>query len=157
MTRHSRVSCSPTIRATALTGIAATMVMTNASNSKVKPLPGRAQGTVTVLMPHLSQRTRGARACIGLVLEEVEVAPGHPLGVIGRAVRRAAGRAGEAAARSEVNLDVEPVCLGVKVAAAHRPRWRQPQRQLQQSGVTHGWSPRTRPPARAWHRARRRQ
>src|SRR5271157_4695878 len=54
--RHSRVSCSPTIRATALTGMAEIMVMTNASNSRVKPLSGRAHGTPTVLMPHVSQR-----------------------------------------------------------------------------------------------------
>ena len=42
--------------------MAETMVMTNASNSKVKPLSGRAHGTLTVLMPHVSQRTRGTRA-----------------------------------------------------------------------------------------------
>src|SRR6478736_8941131 len=75
---------------------------------------------------------RHAGMQIGLVLKEVEVAPSHPLGIIGRAVRRTAGRAGEAAARGEVDLDVEPMCLGVKVAAAHRPRWGQSQCLLQQ-------------------------
>jgi hypothetical protein len=49
------------------------------------------------------------------------------------------------------------VCLGVKVAAAHRPRWRQPQRLLQQEGVTHDWSPALARPTPAWRRARRRQ
>ena len=62
MMRHSLVSCSPTIRATALTGMAATMVITIASNSRVKPLSGRAHGTPTCLTPHVSQRTRGTRA-----------------------------------------------------------------------------------------------
>ncbi len=33
------------------------MVMTNASNSSVKPLSGRAQGTQA--SPHMLQRTRG--------------------------------------------------------------------------------------------------
>ena len=42
--------------------MAETMVMTNASNSRVKPLSGRAHGTSTVLMPQVSQRTRGTRA-----------------------------------------------------------------------------------------------
>src|SRR5207344_1302807 len=84
---------------------------------------------------------RHAGMQIGLVLKEVEVAPSHPLGIIGRAVRRTAGRAGEAAARGEVDLDVEPMCLGVKVAAAHRPRWGQSQCLLQQRGVTHVWYP----------------
>ena len=40
-------------------------------NSKVKPPPGRAHGTFTVLMPHLSQRiARHAGMQIGLVLKE---------------------------------------------------------------------------------------
>jgi len=50
------------MRATALTGMAETIVITMASNSRVKPLSGRDQGTLMVRMPHLSQRTRGTRA-----------------------------------------------------------------------------------------------
>ena len=57
-----------------------------------------------------------------------------------RAVRGAAGRAGKAAAGGEVDLDIEPVRLGVEVAAAHRPGRGQAQRLLQQRCVTHGWS-----------------
>jgi hypothetical protein len=38
------------------------MVITIASNSRVKPLSGLAQGTLTCLMPQVSQRTRGTRA-----------------------------------------------------------------------------------------------
>ena len=54
------------------------MVISSASNSRVKPLSGRAHGTPTFLTPQLSQRTRGTRALqVGLVLEEVEVPPGH--------------------------------------------------------------------------------
>ena len=89
-------------------------------------------------MPQLSQRTRGTRALmIGLVLEEVQVAPTHLLGVVGGAVGGAAVGAGEAAARREVDLDVEPLCLGVEVAAGHRPGRRQPECQLQQVGIAH--------------------
>jgi hypothetical protein len=51
------------------------------------------------------------------------------------AVRGTAGWTGETAAWSEVDLDVEPVCLGVKVAAADRPRRDQTQRLLQQTCV----------------------
>ena len=46
-----------------LTGMAGTMVMTIASNSSVKPLSGRAHGTLTCLIPQWLQRTRGTRAC----------------------------------------------------------------------------------------------
>jgi len=42
--------------------MAETMVMTKASNNKVKPLSGLAHGTLTVLMPHVSQLMRGTRA-----------------------------------------------------------------------------------------------
>ena len=63
----------------------------------------------------LAADARHAGVQIGLVLEEIEVSPGHPLGVVGRAVRRAAGRAGEAAAWREVDLDIQPMRLGVEV------------------------------------------
>ena len=43
---------------------------------------------------------------VGLVLEEVEMAPRHLFGVVGRAVGRAADRAGKAAAGGEVDLDI---------------------------------------------------
>ena len=48
---------------TALPGIAETKALTSASNSKVKPPPSRAHGTLIFLTPHLSQRARGTRAC----------------------------------------------------------------------------------------------
>src|SRR5215831_3231598 len=63
MTRHSRVSCSPTRRAAVATGMPLTRVITNASNSSVKPEPGRAHGTVTRRTPHLEQSMRATRAC----------------------------------------------------------------------------------------------
>src|SRR6516164_8324172 len=62
MTRHRRVSCSPTRRAAAATGIPLTRVMTNASNRSVKPEPGRAHGTATRRTPQLEQSMRGTRA-----------------------------------------------------------------------------------------------
>ena len=68
MTRRSLVSCSPTSRATALPDIAETKALTRASNSKVKPPPSRAHGTLIFLTPHLSQRARGTRACSPLLV-----------------------------------------------------------------------------------------
>lgn len=80
---------------------------------------------------------RYASVQISLMLEEVEMAPRHLLGVVGGAVRGATVRTGEAAARREVDVDVEPVCLGVEVAAGYRPRRRQAQCQLQQVRIAH--------------------
>ena len=57
------MSHSSIIRATTATGIACTMAITNASNSSVKPLSDRAQGTDTCLIPQPLQVTRGTRAC----------------------------------------------------------------------------------------------
>ena len=74
-----------------------------------------------------------------------------------RTVGGAAGRAGEAAARREVDRDVEPLCRGVEVAAGDRPRRRQAQRQLQQVGVAHRRASALARPARGWRRARPRQ
>jgi hypothetical protein len=96
-------------------------VISSASNSRVKPLSGLAHAGVEV----------------GLVLEEVQMAPGHPLGVVGRAVGGGAMRTGEAAAGGEVDLDVEPLCRGIEVAAGHAPGRGQAQGQLQQVGVAH--------------------
>ena len=62
------------------------------------------------------------------------MSPGHPLGVVGRAVRRAAGRAGEAAARREVDIDIQPMRLGVEVAAAHHGPWRRQAERLLHQG-----------------------
>jgi hypothetical protein len=44
---------------------------------------------------------------IGFVLEEVEMTPRHLLGVMGRAIRRPAVRAGKATAPREVQVDIE--------------------------------------------------
>jgi hypothetical protein len=62
MMRHSLVSCSSTMRATALTGMAEIMAITIASNSRAKPLPGRAHGTLVVRTLHRPQRMRATRA-----------------------------------------------------------------------------------------------
>ena len=87
-------------------------------------------------------RHTGVQKC--LVLEEVEMPPAHLLGVVCRAVRRAAAGACKPAAGGEVDVDVELTRLGVELAADDRP-WRyQPQRQLQQAGVAHGHFLRTR-------------
>jgi len=60
--RHSRVSCSPTIRASTDIGISGAKAITYASKSIVKPLPGRAHGASTFKTPCSSQFTRGMRA-----------------------------------------------------------------------------------------------
>jgi len=61
-TRHSRVSCSPTIRASTDIGISGASAITYASKSSVKPLPGRAHGTSTFKTPCSPHFTRGIRA-----------------------------------------------------------------------------------------------
>jgi hypothetical protein len=86
----------------------------------------------------LAADARHARGQVGLMLEEVEMPPGFPRRVVGRTVGRAAGRTGEPAAGGEVDLDVEPMRLGVEVGAADGPRRGQGQRQLQQGCVAHG-------------------
>ena len=51
-------------RATAATGMCVTSVMASASNSKVKPEPGRAHGTaISLTLTHLGHEMRGVRAC----------------------------------------------------------------------------------------------
>jgi hypothetical protein len=85
----------------------------------------------------LAAHARHTGVQIGLVLEEVEVSPGHPHGVVGRTVRRAAGRAGEAAAGGEVDLDIQPVRLGVEIGGHHGPWRRQAERLLHQGRIVH--------------------
>ena len=74
--------------------------MTNASNSRVKPPPVARPRHVDLPDPtRVAADARHAGIEIGLMLEEVEMAPGHLLGVVGRAVGGAAVGTGEAAAR----------------------------------------------------------
>ena len=141
-----------------LTGMAETRLINSASNSRVKPLSGRAHGTRTFLTPHLvAADPWHSGVQVGLVLEEVEMAPGHLVGIVRRTVGRTAGRAGKPAAGGEVDLDVEPARHGIEVAARHRPGWHDTQGQLQQAGVAHVVPSQLPRPARAWRRARRRQ
>ena len=146
MTRHSLVSCSPTRRATALTGIAETRLMTNASNSKVKPLSGRAQGTLSVLIPQRVQCTRGTpgvQKSPGAGRSRDAASSSARCRMQGSPPRRSRGEQ-KPAAGGEVDVDVELTRLGVELAADDRP-WRyRPQRQLQQAGVAHGHFLRTR-------------
>jgi hypothetical protein len=74
---------------------------------------------------------------VGFVLEEVEMPPGHRLGVIGGTIGRAAGRAGEAAASREIQIDVEALGRRIEAAPRHRPGRLQPQRHLKQVLVLH--------------------
>ena len=74
---------------------------------------------------------------VGLVLEEIEMAPGHFLRVIGRAASGAATRTGEAAAARKIKIDVEPFVFGIECATGHQPRRPQTQRHLKQFGISH--------------------
>ena len=98
--------------ATRLTGIVRSIkAMANASNSKVKPLPGRAHGTPTVCT--LPSRVRNARygtVQIALVLEEVQMLPAPLDGVVYRA-QRAAG-VGKPAAFGKANMEVQCTLSG---------------------------------------------
>src|SRR5208337_4212888 len=93
----------------------------------VRPRPWHADGLDAACV---ATHARHAGIQVGLMLEEVEVAPGFPLGVVGRAVCGTATRTSKAAARGKIDLDIEAMCVRVKVAAAHGP-WRgQSQRQF---------------------------
>src|SRR5215210_7232434 len=110
-----RVSCSEISSPTAATGISETSAITSASNSSVKPEPGRAHATATRRTPCSGQRTRGTRATrVGLVLEEVEVAPASLGGVVDLAAGEIALRAGEAGAPLEVDAQVEAPPSGIE-------------------------------------------
>src|ERR1700704_595814 len=142
MTRHSRVSCSPTRRAAAATGMALTRVMTNASNRSVKPGAGPCPRHVDKAHAAVGAVDAGdARMQEGLVLEEIEVAPGFLDRVVHRAVGLAAIGAREAATGLEIDLDVEPLLLGVEVGVSHHPRRHQAECELEQIDIAHGLSP----------------
>jgi hypothetical protein len=116
--------------------------------------------TAIVLRPDatgVAAYARHAGVQIGLVLEKVEVAPRFALGIVGRAVRRAAAGADEAAAGCEVDLHIEPTGLGVEVAAHYGPGRRQAERLLHQSCIAHGEVSALARADLAWQRARRRQ
>src|SRR5215471_17038078 len=71
-----------------------------------------------------------ARMQEGLVLEEIEVAPGLLSGVVHWAVGLAAIRARKAATHLEVDLDVELLPLGVELGVRHHPRRHQAECEL---------------------------
>src|SRR5215469_7557276 len=136
MTRHRRVSCSPTRRAAAATGISLTRVMTIASNRSVKPEPGRAHGTLTSRTPQSGQSMRATRACRkAWCWKKLRWRQVFLTGVVHRAVRLPAFGTGEAAAGLEIDLDIEPLLPGVEVRRRHHPRRHQPKRQLEQIDI----------------------
>jgi len=114
------------------------MAMTKASNSSVKPLSGRAQGTDTCLIPQArAGHPRHPRMQVGFVLKEVQMPPGLFLTVVARTACNAAFRAGEPAAPGEIQVDVQPPGRGVEFALRHHP-WRlDAQRHPKQVSVTH--------------------
>ena len=75
------------------------------------------------------------------MLEEIQVPPGLLDGVVHRAVGLAALGTREAAAGLEVDLDVEPLPLGVEVGRRHHPRRHQAECELEQIDIAHGASP----------------
>jgi len=83
---------------------------------------------------------RDTRVQEGLVLEEIEVAPRLLHRVMHRAVGLAALGAGKAAAGLEVDLDVEPLLVGVEFGVRHHPRRHQAESELEQIDIAHGSS-----------------
>jgi len=113
--------------------------MTRASNSRVKPLPGGAQGTDTCLTPQWSHLTRGQlRGQPGFVLEEVQVPPALFRGVVCLEVCLAALRTDKDAAPGKGQTNVQALLLCGKLAVLHLPRRSQTRGHLEQVGVTHG-------------------
>ena len=98
------------------------------------------------------------------MLEEIEMAPRHLFGVIGRTIGGSAGRAGESGCQPcEVDMDIEPLALrrSNSTAGSTVQGEGQAQRQLHQSGIAHARQlhPQTVGPTliQAWRRARHRQ
>jgi len=73
----------------------------------------------------------GAGVEIGLVLEEVQVAPREDVGVVGLAGSGAEGTSKGGAAR-EVEVDVEASGFDGETAMINQPGWQQPQGRLEQ-------------------------
>ena len=79
---------------------------------------------------------RGAGVEIGLVLEEVQVAPGEGVGVVGLAGSGAEGTSKGGAGR-EVEIDVEASGFNGEAAMVNQPGWQQPQGRLEQFVFVH--------------------
>src|SRR5262249_29954843 len=79
-----------------------------------------------------------ARVQEGLVLKEIEVAPGLLHRVVHRAVGLAALGTGKAATGLEVDLDIEPLLVDVEFGVHHHPRRHQAESELEQIDVAHG-------------------
>jgi hypothetical protein len=108
---------------------------TSASNNKGNSGLGLAQGTLTCCTPCCGQRTRGARSMQErLCWEKVQMPPRPLRGVMQRVatVDTVPGRAGEARATLEVQVQVQLGGLSVELAARHPPRPAHPQRRREQ-------------------------
>src|SRR5215472_8275835 len=81
-----------------------------------------------------------ARVQVGLVLKEIEVAPGLLHRVVHRAVGLAALGTGKAATGLEVDLDIEPLLVGVELGVHYHPRRHQAECELEQIDIAHGLS-----------------
>src|SRR5262245_45952885 len=79
-----------------------------------------------------------ARVQERLVLKEIEVAPGLLYRVVHRAVGLAALGTGKPATGLEVDLDIEPLLVGVELGVHHHPRRHQAECELEQIDVAHG-------------------
>src|SRR5215510_9337295 len=79
-----------------------------------------------------------ARVQEGLVLKEIEVAPGLLYRVVHRAVGLAALGTGKPATGLEVDLDIEPLLVGVELGVHYHPRRHQAECELEQIDVAHG-------------------
>ena len=102
--------------------------------ARALPRPGDAHLAHAVLG---AQDARHARAEVGLVLEEVEVAPGLLARVVDRAAGALALRAGEASATAEVEAQVEASARGVEARPDDAPGLVEAERLLEEVEVTH--------------------
>ena len=104
--RHRRLSVISMIRAAAFTGISQTRVSAVCSNSRVKALPLRVQGTSISLTPCSGCFTRGAETCPWpWCWKKIQVPPG--LLEVMRGAGLAADRTGML--RPAIRLDRRPV------------------------------------------------
>src|SRR5215475_236370 len=149
---HRRIPslCRLTVRATFLTGssrdrMAQLLDEGHDKRFEQKREAGSGSCPRHVDKAHAAVRTvdaSDARMQEGLVLEEIEVAPGLLDGVVHWAVGLAAIRALKAATNLEVDLDVELLPLGVELGVRHHPRRHQAECELEQIDIAHGPSPR---------------
>src|SRR6266511_3781358 len=119
-----------------------TRAMSRASNSRVNPESGRAQGTATWRTPWAGQLTRGTRACRYAWCWKKSRCR-HVLADVSWTAQASSSPSGHGkpGPPGEVEVQVEAVAGGVEVHGRDRPRVLQSQRGLEQVQVVHDGPP----------------